>query len=81
MVASRHFEITESTGPIEEPRGISVDRKSMEQLKFDRRLFGRRNWISREELERELESLPDSTSKIAVDEGEPSEATDGGEPV
>jgi len=40
----------------------------MEQLKLDRRLVRRKNWISREELEKELDALPDVSHKIASDD-------------
>jgi hypothetical protein len=42
-----------------------MDRDSMERLKLDRRLIGRRNWISPEDLSRALEGLPDASHKIA----------------
>lgn len=44
----------------------------MEMMRLDRRLIGRRNWISKDELEKELESLPDASHK--VDAGGESEA-------
>jgi len=50
-----------------------VDRKSLEILKFDRRLIRRRNWISPEDLRRELDGLRDVSDKVApveTDEGE-----------
>ena len=54
----------------------SVDRKSLEWLKLDRRLIRRRNWISSKDLRRELDALPDVADKAAPieeDEGEPKE--------
>jgi hypothetical protein len=45
----------------------------MEKLKLDRRLIRRRNWISPEELQRELDALPDVSHKVATVE-EPGEA-------
>jgi len=33
-------------------------------LRLDRRALRRKNWISGEELRKELDSLPDATSKI-----------------
>ena len=39
---------------------------AMKQLRPDRRLVGRRGWISPEELARELERLPDSAAKADV---------------
>ncbi len=37
--------------------------RSMENLKLDKRLAGRRGWIEPEELERQRESLPDVEDK------------------
>jgi hypothetical protein len=45
-----------------------MNRDSMERLKLDRRLIGRRSWISAEDLARELETLPDVSHKIARSE-------------
>ena len=42
-----------------------MDRKSLERLKLDRRLIRRRNWISSDELRRELDALPDVADKAA----------------
>ena len=42
-----------------------MDRKSLERLKFDWRLIRRRNWISSDELRRELDALPDVADKVA----------------
>jgi len=42
-----------------------MDRKSMQQLKLDRRLLRRRGWIKGEDLERALAELPDVSHKIA----------------
>jgi hypothetical protein len=50
-----------------------VDRKSLEQLKLDRRLIRRPNWISSKELQRELDALPDVADKVA-----PIEEDEGG---
>lgn len=47
-----------------------MDRKSMTQLKFDKRLVHRRGWIKQEELKTELAALPDVADKIAPDEPE-----------
>ena len=53
-----------------------MDRDSMERLKLDRRLTGRRNWIAPEELARALEALPDASHKIARTEAaEPAEGS------
>jgi hypothetical protein len=52
-----------------------MNREAMEKLHLDRRLINRRNWISRAELEKGLEALPDVSHKIAPsEEKEPSEA-------
>ena len=53
-----------------------MNRQSMQQLRLDRRLIDRRDWISRQELERELEALPDGAHKAmtlgqAEDEAKP----------
>lgn len=42
-----------------------MDRDTMNKLRLDRRLARRRNWIPEQELERELEALPDVSDKIA----------------
>ena len=56
-----------------------MDRESMEQLRLDRRLIRRRAWISPEELERELEKLPDVSHKVAPPvESDAQEAAGGG---
>ncbi len=52
----------------------------MEKLRIDRRLIRRRDWITSEELERELEAIPDSASKVAVDEDASPESPNDGEP-
>jgi hypothetical protein len=60
-----------------------MDPKSMERLKFDRRLIRRRNWISKDELERELAALPDASDKVAPPEeesGRASSASDDPQP-
>ena len=53
-----------------------MDRDSMERLKLDRRLTGRRNWISPEELAGALEALPGALHKIARTDA--AESADGG---
>jgi hypothetical protein len=42
-----------------------MDRKSTEKLRLDRRLSGRKNWVSPKEIEQEVEALPDVSHKIA----------------
>ena len=48
-----------------------MDRKSTEKLRLDRRLIGRKDWITSKELEREMAALPDTSHKIAEVEEEP----------
>ena len=48
-----------------------MDRKSTEKLRLDRRLIGRKNWITPKELEREIQAIPDMSHKIAEVEEEP----------
>ena len=43
-------------------------------MKFDRRLARRRDWITRDELEKGLEALPDVSHKVATDDDAPSDA-------
>ena len=42
-----------------------MNREAMAKLRLDRRLFHRPRWISKAELDKELESLPDVSDKIA----------------
>jgi hypothetical protein len=42
-----------------------MDRETVSKLRLDKRLIRRRGWISPDDLERELEALPDASSKIA----------------
>ena len=48
-----------------------MKRRSLENLRTDRRLAGRGGWISRADLDRETEDLPDASGKIAEEEPEP----------
>jgi hypothetical protein len=48
-----------------------MDRKSTEELRLDRRLFGRKNWLSPKDIEQEIEALPDVSHKIAEVTEEP----------
>jgi hypothetical protein len=48
-----------------------MNRRSLEQLRMDRRLAGRSGWLSKVGLAGEAEGLPDASEKIAVDEAEP----------
>lgn len=54
-----------------------MDRRSMQRLKLDKRLTSRRGWIRGEELERELEALPDVSHKLADPEREGPSGDDG----
>ena len=61
-----------------------MDRKSLEQLRLDRRLTSRRGWLAKEELDRELEALPDAAESAtplgeANDSEESSPAPDDGD--
>ena len=48
-----------------------MKRRSLENLRTDRRLAGRGGWISRADLDQETEGLPDASEKIAEKEAEP----------
>ena len=48
-----------------------MNRRSLEELRMDRRLAGRSGWMSREGLAGEAEALPDASGKIAEKEAEP----------
>ena len=41
-----------------------MDEESMRNLRLDKRLAQRRGWVGAEELERELQGLPDAADKI-----------------
>ena len=47
-----------------------MNRESMERLRLDRRLIGRKNWTSQAEVDAALEALPDVSDKIAEVESE-----------
>ncbi len=47
-----------------------MDEKSVAQLRLDRRLIGRRGWISQKDLEAALKALPDRADNIAPPEDE-----------
>jgi hypothetical protein len=52
-----------------------MNREVLKDLRTDRRLINRRGWISKAELEKDLETLPDVSHKIAPpEEEEPSKA-------
>jgi hypothetical protein len=51
-----------------------MDRETISKLRLDKRLIHRRGWISPDDLDREIEALPDVADKIAQqgdDEAEP----------
>ena len=52
-----------------------MDRETISKLRLDKRLIQRRGWISPDDLERELEALPDTSEKVAPDEELESSAT------
>jgi hypothetical protein len=53
-----------------------MEKKPNDRLQFDRRLVGRRDWVSDKVLQQKLDSLPDVSDKIA-----PFEEREGGEDV
>jgi len=58
-----------------------MNRDSTRKLKTDRRLIHRRGWISKTELQKQLDALPDASDKIAPaedseDEGEARSGTE-----
>ena len=54
-----------------------MDRDATQRLRLDRRLIRRRGWISKKELAKELDALPDASAKAttlgAAEGGEPRE--------
>jgi hypothetical protein len=54
-----------------------MDRKSTKNLRLDRRLTIRKNWISSADLEKELDALPDVSHKIAEPEEESESSQEG----
>jgi hypothetical protein len=59
-----------------------MNREALDKLRTDRRLINRRGWISKAELEKDLDELPDVSHKVAPPEEEeqpkaaPAEETD-----
>ncbi|MEE2674988.1 MAG: hypothetical protein VX466_14395 [Myxococcota bacterium] len=45
-----------------------MDRETISKLRLDKRLSNRRGWISPDDLDRELEALPDASEKIQPSE-------------
>ena len=56
-----------------------MDRKSTQNLQFDRRLLQRKGWISPKELESKLAALPDVAAKAAPVEDAPETETPAAE--
>ncbi len=57
-----------------------MDQESMRKLRLDRRLIGRRGWVSEQQLQKDLEALPDVSDKqMPPDEvdGEEASSSDG----
>ena len=50
-----------------------MDNESLEKLRLDKRLIGRRGWIDPDDLQRALDALPDASDKIARPPGDPSD--------
>jgi hypothetical protein len=48
-----------------------MNRRSLENLRMDRRLVGRSGWISTADLIGETDGLPDASGKTAAREPEP----------
>jgi len=48
-----------------------MNRRSLENLQMDRRLVGRSGWMSKADLAKASEELPDASEKIAAKESEP----------
>lgn len=46
-----------------------MDNESLEKMRLDKRLTGRRGWISADDLQRALDALPDVSDKIAPPPG------------
>jgi hypothetical protein len=61
---------------IQSMNGGEMDRRSVENMKLDRRLIGRRGWISEKDLQRELSQLPDVADKAVSDDPDSEEQAD-----
>ena len=48
-----------------------MNRRSLENLRMDRRLAGRNGWPSKESAAEEASALPDTSEKIAAREADP----------
>jgi len=51
-----------------------MNRRSLDKLRTDRRLAGRRGWISKTDLASEAEGLPDASGKVAKEAADESGA-------
>ena len=61
-----------------------MDRDATQRLRLDRRLTRRRGWISKDELGKELDALPDAAAKattLGAAEGGESQARRPGESI
>ena len=56
-----------------------MDQTSIEKFRLDRRLIGRRGWVTKQELAREFEALPDA-AESATTLGEASDASEPSPP-
>ena len=54
-----------------------MDGKEVTKLRMDKRLIGRRGWVSKEDLQAELAQLPDAADKAMTAQAEPGEADSG----
>ena len=57
-----------------------MNRRSLEQLRMDRRLAGRSGWLSKADLAGKAAALPDASEKIAEKEAEPDPGETDAEP-
>jgi hypothetical protein len=48
-----------------------MNKQSLKKMRLDRRLAGRRGWISKADLAGEAEAFPDASEKIAAEEAQP----------
>ncbi len=48
-----------------------MNKQSLKKMRLDRRLAGRRGWISKADLAGEAEAFPDASEKIAAEETQP----------
>ena len=48
-----------------------MNKQSLKKMRLDRRLAGRRGWISKADLAGEAAAFPDASEKIAEEEAQP----------